>query len=67
VLGQGEASAGTQTQVHLYTVLNWGLLLLDAAVGVAILVVRWRRQTTVRPRHVSLEAPPPTFAASRQG
>jgi RsiW-degrading membrane proteinase PrsW (M82 family) len=46
MIGQGEAPAVTQTQVHLYTVVDWALLLLDSAVGVAILVASWHRATT---------------------
>jgi protease PrsW len=33
----------TQAQVHLFTILNWGLLALDALAGVLILRGRWRR------------------------
>jgi hypothetical protein len=36
----------TQAQVHLFTVLNWGLLILDALLGLLILRGRWRRATT---------------------
>jgi hypothetical protein len=50
LIGQGEAPAATQTQVHVYTVVNWSLLLLDAVIGVAILIVRWRRATVARPQ-----------------
>jgi RsiW-degrading membrane proteinase PrsW (M82 family) len=64
LIGPGQAPAATQTQVHLYTAVNWVLLLLDAAVGVAILVVRWRHQTADRPQPASLVAPPPAPGAS---
>ncbi|GFJ82751.1 PrsW family intramembrane metalloprotease [Phytohabitans houttuyneae] len=40
----GQAPGVTQAQVHVYTVLNWGLLAADAAVGVLLLWLRWRRQ-----------------------
>jgi RsiW-degrading membrane proteinase PrsW (M82 family) len=69
-IGQGAAPAATQTQVHLYTAVNWALLLLDAVVGVAILVVRWRRATVVRPQSVPPPADPPApgdSAASLSG
>jgi putative serine protease PepD len=37
--------------VHLFTILSWGLLALDALLGVMILHGRWRRATTQdRPR-----------------
>jgi hypothetical protein len=50
LIGQGAAPAATQTQVHVYTVVNWSLLLLDAVIGVAVLVVRWRRAVVVSPQ-----------------
>jgi hypothetical protein len=37
----------TQTQVHLYTVINWTLLGLDGLLGLAVLRWRWRRATRV--------------------
>jgi RsiW-degrading membrane proteinase PrsW (M82 family) len=40
----GQAPGVTQAQVHVYTVLNWGLLGADAAVGVLLLWLRWRKQ-----------------------
>jgi len=58
LVGQGAVPVATQTQVHLYTAVNWALLLLDAVVGVAILVVRWRRATAVRPHPVPVGAGP---------
>jgi RsiW-degrading membrane proteinase PrsW (M82 family) len=58
-IGQGAAPAATQTQVHVYTAVNWALLLLDAVVGVAILVVRWRRATAVHAQPApAVENPP---------
>jgi hypothetical protein len=48
LIGQGEAPPVTPEQVHLYTAANWGLLLLDALVGLVILVVRWRRAAAIR-------------------
>ncbi|BCB76291.1 hypothetical protein GCM10022251_25050 [Phytohabitans flavus] len=47
----GQAPGVTQTQVHLYTILNWSLLAADAAVGVVLLWLRWRRQATARVAH----------------
>jgi hypothetical protein len=38
--------------VHVFTALSWGLLALDALVGLLILHGRWRRATRV------LEIPP---------
>jgi RsiW-degrading membrane proteinase PrsW (M82 family) len=39
----GDAPRVTQLQVHLYTLLNWGLLAYVGLVGVLILWARWRR------------------------
>jgi protease PrsW len=57
LIGQGEAPPVTPPQVHLYTVANWGLLLVDALVGVVILVVRWRR--AIGPRATLMPPPLP--------
>jgi S1-C subfamily serine protease/RsiW-degrading membrane proteinase PrsW (M82 family) len=47
----GRAPEVTSAQVHLFTLLSWGLLALDALLGVVILRRRWRRATTLdRPR-----------------
>jgi RsiW-degrading membrane proteinase PrsW (M82 family) len=42
----GQVPAVTQTQVHLFTFLNWGLLILDALIGLLVLRARWQRATT---------------------
>jgi protease PrsW len=42
----GRAPAVTEAQVHLFTVFSWGLLALDALVGVLVLRGRWHRATT---------------------
>jgi RsiW-degrading membrane proteinase PrsW (M82 family) len=55
LIGQGEAPPVTSGQVHLYTAANWALLLVDALVGVLILVVRWHTATTITP----IQLPPP--------
>jgi protease PrsW len=47
LLRLGQVPAVTQTQVHLFTVLNWGLLILDALIGLLILRGRWRRATAL--------------------
>jgi hypothetical protein len=41
----GRAPAVTQAQVHLFTVLNWGLLGVDALVGLLVLRGRWHKAT----------------------
>ena len=41
----GQVPAVTESQVHLFTVLNWGLLILDALIGLLVLRGRWRRAT----------------------
>jgi protease PrsW len=39
----GRVPQPTQAQVHTFTTLTWGLLLLDALLGVAVLRGRWRQ------------------------
>jgi protease PrsW len=55
----GRPPTGTQAQVHLFTALSWGLLALDALVGVLVLHRRWRQATIVR------ELPPTSGGASQ--
>jgi protease PrsW len=57
----GRAPAVTQDQVHLFTIISWGLLALDALLGLLILRRRWRRATT--PNQPRLPAPLPLVAA----
>ena len=64
LIGQGQAPAVAQTQVHVYTAINWGLLLLDAAIGITILAIRWHRNTTTHPQPEPLPAPPAGEAAA---
>src|SRR5215218_4430285 len=42
----GQVPDVTQAQVHLFTILNWGLLILDAVLGLLILRGFWRKATT---------------------
>jgi protease PrsW len=46
LLRLGQVPAVTQTQVHLFTFLNWGLLIVDALIGLLVLRGRWRKATT---------------------
>ena len=48
LLRLGQVPAVTQGQVHLFTVLNWGLLIGDAVVGLLILRARWQRTSPGR-------------------
>ena len=41
----GRAPEVTSAQVHLFTAISWGLLALDALLGVLVLRRRWRRAT----------------------
>jgi RsiW-degrading membrane proteinase PrsW (M82 family) len=43
LIRMGRVPQPTQAQVHTFTMTNWGLLLLDALVGLAILRGRWRQ------------------------
>jgi RsiW-degrading membrane proteinase PrsW (M82 family) len=38
----------TESQIHLFTALNWTLLVLDALIGVLVLRGRWRRAKAVQ-------------------
>jgi protease PrsW len=58
LIGHGEAPPVTAGQVHLYTAADWAVLLLDAMVGVAILLVRWRHATAIRPMPPIQQLPP---------
>jgi protease PrsW len=41
----GRVPAVTQSQVHLFTVISWGLLGLDGLLGLVVLRWRWHRAT----------------------
>jgi protease PrsW len=43
LIQMGRVPQPTQAQVHTFTALTWGLLLLDALLGLAILRGRWRQ------------------------
>jgi len=53
----GRAPEVTPAQVHLFTILSWGLLALDALLGVLILRRRWRRATTPDQPHTPAPLP----------
>jgi protease PrsW len=55
----GRVPVWSQVQVHVFTALSWGLLALDALVGLLILRGRWRRATN------ALEIPPTRDGAGR--
>jgi protease PrsW len=59
----GRAPEVTPAQVHLFTILSWGLLALDALLGVLILRRRWHRATTPDQPHTP--APLPLVTAGR--
>ena len=59
----GRAPAVTPAQVHLFTVLSWGLLTLDALLGLLILRGRWHRAMT--PDQVPTPTPFPLVTAGR--
>jgi RsiW-degrading membrane proteinase PrsW (M82 family) len=56
LITSGRAPAATQAQVHLYTILNWALLALDALVGLLLLRGRWRRATGVEQAELDVVA-----------
>jgi RsiW-degrading membrane proteinase PrsW (M82 family) len=54
----GRVPSVTQAQVHLFTVLYWALLGVDAVIGLLVLRARWRRATTSdRPHSAAAVAP----------
>src|SRR5581483_12508010 len=55
----GRVPVWSQVEVHVFTALSWGLLALDALVGLLILRGRWRRATN------ALEIPPTRDGAGR--
>jgi RsiW-degrading membrane proteinase PrsW (M82 family) len=58
LLELGRVPAVTPSQVHLFTVISWGLLALDGLLGLAVLRVRWRRATTAdRPATTAMLSP----------
>lgn len=57
LIRMGRVPQPTQAQVHTFTMINWGLLLLDALVGLAILRGRWRQALALERAQ---PAPPPT-------
>jgi protease PrsW len=63
LLRLGQVPAVTQTQVHLFTVLNWGLLILDAFLGLLVLRGRWRKATTPDRREPTAPDRPGSLAA----
>jgi protease PrsW len=60
----GRAPAVTAAQVHLFTILSWGLLALDALLGVLVLRGRWRRATAAD--RVPPPAPPTLVTTGRE-
>jgi RsiW-degrading membrane proteinase PrsW (M82 family) len=52
LIQMGRVPEPTQAQVHAFTVISWGLLLVDALLGVAVLRGRWRQA-------LALERAPP--------
>jgi RsiW-degrading membrane proteinase PrsW (M82 family) len=59
----GRAPAVTQTQVHLFTILNWALLALDGLLGLLVLRGRWRKATA--PDRLPPPAPLPLVTTER--
>ena len=43
LIQMGRVPEPTQAQVHTFTMISWGLLLLDALLGVAVLRGRWQQ------------------------
>jgi RsiW-degrading membrane proteinase PrsW (M82 family) len=61
----GRAPTVTPAQVHLFTTISWGLLVLDALVGLLVLRGRWRRATI--PDRPHMPAPLPLATEGGRG
>jgi apolipoprotein N-acyltransferase len=53
----GQVPDVTPAQVHLFTVVSWALLALDALVGLLVLRHRWRRATAMDRPATSISLP----------
>jgi protease PrsW len=61
----GQVPDVTPAQVHLFTILSWALLGLDALVGLLVLWARWRRATALE-RPATPTAPAVAAGGRRQ-
>src|SRR5215213_9107986 len=57
LIRMGRVPQPTQAQVHTFTMLTWGLLLVDVLLGLAILRGRWRQALALE--HAQPASPPP--------
>jgi RsiW-degrading membrane proteinase PrsW (M82 family) len=53
LIEQGQAPVPTPAQVHVFTAIDWALLLVDALIGVLLLHRRWRQAAAADVRGVS--------------
>jgi hypothetical protein len=61
LIRMGRVPQPTQAQVHAFTVISWGLLLVDALLGVDVLRGRWRQALALeRAQPASRPTPGPT-------
>ena len=58
LIRMGQVPAVTQTQLHLFTFLSWGLLIVDALIGLWALRGRWRKATALEQPATSNTVPP---------
>jgi RsiW-degrading membrane proteinase PrsW (M82 family) len=56
LIRMGRVPQPTQAQVHTFTMLTWGLLLVDVLLGLAILRGRWRQALALE--HAQPASPP---------
>ena len=63
LIRMGRVPQPTQVQVHTFTTRTWGLLLLDALLGVAVLRGRWRQ--ALAPQRAQPAPDPPLDARAR--
>jgi protease PrsW len=60
LIRQGRVPEPTMAQVQVFTVTSWGLLVLDAWAGLAILRRQWRRAQGLSPTGAAVTPPPGT-------
>ena len=57
LIQMGRFPQPTQAQVHTFTMISWGLLLLDALLGVAVLRGRWQQALALERAQPSPRSP----------
>jgi RsiW-degrading membrane proteinase PrsW (M82 family) len=64
LIRMGRVPQPTQAQVHTFTMLTWGLLLVDVLLGLAILRGRWRQALALEHTQPTPPTTPPLLKAA---